>query len=254
MFTKIRKLTVLSCILLSPISMAGSIEDIKEKGEVGLCAHPSQMPFSNKGDRPEGFQVDIAQAISEKLDVPLNVSWIFSRRQAKKVGCDFYAGVAKLGDSDSKFMLVSNPFLRLEFHIVTLAGKPEIKSVNDLKPLTVGSMPGSVASRALYRNDIDVAVRFSDEESRLKALAEGLIDAAIVTNVSSGWFQKKYGHELQVFDAEKVLNAQLNYDYALGIRKADENTRAIFNQALVDMQNDGTLAGIFSEYGFITNK
>lgn len=249
MFTKIKILTVLHCILFSSIVMAERIDTIKEKGEIALCAHPDQMPFSKRADKPEGFQVDIAKAIAEKLDVSLNVSWIFSKRQAKKTGCDFYTGVARLDDSDSKYLLITDAYLHLEFKLVTLNETKSIENINDLKSMVVGVSSGSLASRSLIKNNVGIAVRFSDEESRLQALADGLIDAAIVTNISSGWFEKKYGHHLKVIDAEKILNEQLNYDYAIGLRKSDNNTRDTFNKILSQMKDDGTLLKIFNKYG-----
>ncbi|MDO6515383.1 MULTISPECIES: ABC transporter substrate-binding protein [unclassified Neptuniibacter] len=249
MFTTIKKLTVLSCFVLSPLASAGTIEQILEKGELHLCAHPAQMPFSARAEKPKGFQIDVAKAIAKKLDVALNVSWIMPRRQAKKVGCDLYSGVARLGDGDSKYMLISDPYLRLEFKLVTLKNKPTIKNLDDLGAMVVGVSSGSIASHALSSKQIGIAVRFADEASRLQALADGLIDAAVVSNVSSGWFQRQHGLQLVEVDAEKILNAQLNYDYALGLRKADQNTRAAFNQTLVDLKKDGTLGELLNEYG-----
>ncbi|MAY42802.1 MULTISPECIES: transporter substrate-binding domain-containing protein [unclassified Neptuniibacter] len=249
MFTTIKKLAVLSCMLLSPLAAADSLKHIQQTGEIELCVHPDQMPFSKRAGKPQGFQVDMAKAFAEKLDVALNISWIMPRRQAKKTGCDFYTGVARLGDGDSKYMLISDPYLRLEFNLVTRSGEKKINSIRDLKSKVVGVSPGSVASHALNQNNIDLAVRFRDEASRLQALIDGEIDVALVTNVASGWIQKQHGQQFQVVDAEKILNVELNYDYALGLRKADEETRKAFNKLLVDMKDDGTLGKIFKEYG-----
>jgi ABC-type amino acid transport substrate-binding protein len=249
MFTTIKKLTLLSCVLLSPLATAGTLEHIIEKGELHLCAHPAQMPFSSRVEKPKGFQIDVAKAIAEKLDVSLKVSWIMPRRQAKKVGCDLYSGVARLGDGDSKYMLISDPYLRLEFKLVTLKNKAPIHNLDDLKTMVVGVSSGSIASHALSSKNVEIAVRFADEASRLQALADGLIDAAIVSNVSSGWFQHQHGQQLTEVDAEKVLNVGLNYDYALGLRKADQKTREAFNQVLVDLKKEGTLPTLLNEYG-----
>lgn len=244
------RLLLISFILTSSVAMAGSIDHIQKTGEIGLCAHPDQMPYSKRTGGPKGFQIDIAKAIAEKLDVSLNVSWIIRKRHAKKTGCDLYAGVARLGSGDSKYVLVSDPYFHLEFKLVTLVNGKNIKGIRDLESMVVGVSPGSVASRALNVNKINLAVRYRDEASRLQAVADGLIDAAVVTNISSGWFQKEHGQKLQVLDAEKVLGVKLNYDYALGLRKADENTRNAFNKVLLDMKNDGTLLKVLGKYGF----
>ncbi len=246
--TAIIRCLLLACWITSPVAQAQALSEIRSSGAINLCANPQQMPFSQRGDSAEGFQIDIARAVAEKLDVALNVSWIFSKRQAKKVGCDFYAGVARLEDGDSKYLLITDPYLRLEFKLVTRDDGPIINSVEDLKPLVVGVSPGSIASHALAVNHISIAVRFADEASRLQALADGLIDAAVVTNVSAGWFQADRG-KLQVFDAERILATQLNYDYALGLRRSDDDSRNGFNQLLAEMRSDGSLANILARYG-----
>lgn len=235
-------------VAISPAANAQAISDIRASGEINLCANPQQMPFSQRADTPEGLQIDVARAIAEKLDVSLNVSWIFSKRQAKKVGCDFYAGVARLKGGDSKYLLITDPYLRLEFKLVTRDNGPVINSIEDLKSLVVGVSPGSVASHSLTKNHIRIAVRFADEASRMQALADGLIDAALVTNVSAGWFQKGQT-KLQVFDAERILNTELNYDYALGLRRSDDDSRNGFNQLLAEMREDGSLSNILTRYG-----
>ncbi|SEQ56912.1 polar amino acid transport system substrate-binding protein [Amphritea atlantica] len=235
-------------IVVSPVASAQTLSEIRARGEINLCAHPEQMPFSRRADKPEGFQIDIARAVAEKLDVSLNVSWIFSKRQAKKVGCDFYAGVARFKEGDSKYLLISDPYLRLEFKLVTLDKGSVISDIDDLKPLVVGVSPGSIASGALVHNHISIAVRFQDEASRLQALADGLIDAAVVTNVSAGWFQENLG-KLRQYDAENILHADLNYDYALGLRRSDEDSRNGFNQLLAEMKSDGALSNILARYG-----
>ena len=247
------KAIVLSSVFLSFAVAAERIEHIQETGEIELCVHPNQPPFSKRAEKPTGFQVDVAKAVAKKLDVSLNVSWIRARRQAKKTGCDFYTGVANLGRGDSKYMKLSDPYMRLEFKLVTLKGGKNIRHIGDLKSMAVGVSPGSVASRKLSSSGVELAVRYRDEASRLQALADGLIDAAVVTNVSAGWFQKNNGGVFHVMDAEKILNVSLNYDYSLGLRKADKNTKYTFNKILIDMKNDGTLENIFSKYGVELN-
>ncbi len=253
MLITIKKICILSLALLSPITVAERIEHIQSTGEIELCVHPDQMPFSLRAERPKGFQVDMAKAIAQKLDVSLNVSWIRPRRQAKKTGCDFYTGVANLGKGDSKYMHISDTYMRLEFKVVTRNGDHDIKTIDDLKTKVVGVSPGSIASHTLSDSGVNLAYRFRDEASRLQALADGLIDAAIVTNVSSGWFQKNNGNVFNVVDAEEVLSVPLNYNYSLGLRKADENTKQAFNKILLEMKTDGTLMDIFDKYGIAYN-
>lgn len=233
-------------------TLANTIDHIVETRELDLCAHPHQMPFS-KEDRSShsalGFQIDLARAIADKLNVTLNVSWVMHKRNVKKTDCDFYAGVAKLPGRESKYVKISDPYYRMTFVIATLENIPVIENIQQLKNLNVGVSSGSVASRALQANKIGKAVRFRNEESRLQALYDGKIDAAVVTSLAAHWFAKEKEVKLHLNNAESVLGITTDYDYALGLRKADDKTLNSFNNLLQEMIADGTLSQLFKKYG-----
>ncbi len=250
--TQIRIATALWASLLMTLAalpaQAGTLGQIQSRQTLALCAHPDMLPFSRQSGPGEGFQVELAQALAERLDVALDVSWIVSKRSASKTGCDLYAGVAKIDDNPSKYLKLSDAFLRLESVLVTRPGQPDINSMQDLQGLRVAVVPGSIAAHRLNQQGITTASRYLDESRRLQALLAGDIDAAVVTQLSAGWMQHQ-GADLKYTDAEAVLGTTLNYDYALGLRQADAGTLSQFNQLLADMKADGSLAQLFQRYG-----
>jgi polar amino acid transport system substrate-binding protein len=233
-------------------TLANTIDHIIETKELELCAHPQQMPISKRSENTDlgsGFQIDVARALAHKLNVRLNISWVINKRHVKNTECDFCAGVAKIQDRESKYVKISDAYYRMTFVVVTLKKFPPIESATQLHNLTVGVSAGSVAARALHDNKIEPAVRFSDEESRLQALIDGKIDAAVVTSLAANWFAKENRIELRINDAETVFNISTNYDYALGLRKANNETLTVFNNQLQEMKEDGTLSQLFEKYG-----
>lgn len=244
----INKSLIFVSLLAAPFVQAEGIDHIKETGELQICANPEQKPFSWKDGRPEGFQIDVAKVLADKLDVALEVSWIFRKRHAKLTGCDMYVGVAKL-DGDTQYVKKSDPFARMEFKLVTAKGIKPISDLKDLKGLTVGVPGGSIASHALRGKGIELAISYRDEASRLNAVVDGTIDAAIVTQLSTSWHQKSYGSQFNVYDAESLLNKRLNYDYVLGLRRNDQQSREKFNQILSEIKADGSIDKVFDKYG-----
>ncbi|WP_020680972.1 substrate-binding periplasmic protein [Marinobacterium rhizophilum] len=244
--------TLLLITLTGLQAQAGTLEQIQSRQQLGLCAHPDMLPFSKQSATASGpgtgFQIELAQALAQRLGVALNVSWIVSKRSASKTGCDLYAGVAKIDKNPSKYLRLSDPFLRLESVLVTRAGQPDIKALQALHGLRVGVAPGSVAAHRLNKQGIATASRYLDEGHRLQALLDGHIDAAVVTQLSAGWLQQQ-GAAVKYIDAEQLLGIELNYDYALGLRRADAGTVAQFNDVLADMKSDGSLAQLFQRYG-----
>jgi polar amino acid transport system substrate-binding protein len=228
---------------------AGNLEHIRSSHELEVCAHPDLLPFSRQSDPPSGFQIELAQALADRLEVALQVSWIISKRSAAKTGCDLYAGVARIGDAPSPYLKLTDAFMRMESVLVTAPDTGIVRSVADLQGMTVGVSPGSVAAHRLYQSGIATASRFLDESKRLESLASHDIDAAIVSRLSAGWFAREKGIALQFTDAERLLDTPLNYDYAIGLRKADQQTLDQFNRLLADMKADGSLAQLFERHG-----
>lgn len=241
----------LSLLLVCSASVsAEGLEHIRESGELELCANPTQMPFSGRDNGAQGFQVDLARALADQLGVSLNIAWIQYRHEAKRTSCDFYAGVARLPERESKYLRLSDPFMRLETVLVTRAeAESPVTTLADLQTRVVGVASGSIAAHRLARQGVELAVRFKDEASRVQAVAAGEIDAAIVSNVSAGWFNRQQGPVLRVYDAEALLGVELNYDYAFGWRKGDAATDAELNQVLQTMKQDGSLNAVLDSYG-----
>jgi polar amino acid transport system substrate-binding protein len=242
---------------------AGSLEHIQSSQQLELCAHPDMLPFSKQSDPPSGFQVELAQALAERLGVELEVSWIISRRSASKTGCDLYAGVARIDDTPSRYLKLTDAFVRMESVLVTRQDLPAVSSIADLQGMTVGVAPGSVAAHQLSKQGISTSTRFLDESKRLQALLRQEIDAAVVTQLSAGWLQQQLQQDqddkndpqnktqsaLNIIDAEQLLGTRLNYDYALGLRKADQSTLDHFNALLTKMKADGSLTTLLRRYG-----
>jgi polar amino acid transport system substrate-binding protein len=232
---------------------AGNLEHIRSSHALEVCAHPDLLPFSKQSDPPSGFQIELAQALADRLEVDLQIAWIISKRSAKKTGCDLYAGVARISDQPSPYLKLTDAFMRMESVLVTPPDTAIVRSVADLQGMTVGVSPGSVAAHSLHRHGIATASRFLDESKRLQALANGDIDAAIVSRLSAGWFAHATGSLLRQVDAQQLLDTPLNYDYAIGLRQADQDTVVHFNQLLQQLRSSGDLGRILARYGLSSN-
>lgn len=239
---------LLLCLFVASIVQADSIDHIRETGVLQICANPEQKPISWREEQPKGFQIELAQLIANQINTELEVSWIYLKRRAKTTGCDLYAGVATL-DGDTRYVKKSDPFMRMEFVLVTSADKAPIHSIDDLKGLTVGVPAGSLAAHQLSEREIKLAVSYIDEASRLDAVAKGLIDAAIVTRISEGWYRHQFPTAMRSYDAEQLLDSDLNYNYSLGLRRANPKTKAAFNRVLRNMKEDGSLSRLLQKYG-----
>ena len=52
-----------------------------EVRRIGLCADPSNLPFSSQNAQEPGFEVELARAIAEALGAEMSVHWFPTARE-----------------------------------------------------------------------------------------------------------------------------------------------------------------------------
>ena len=78
--------------LLLALSIAGalprSLEAIGQRGSLAVCAHPNALPYSSKRGSLPGFQIELAEALAERLGVSLARHWVINSFQYRRADCD----------------------------------------------------------------------------------------------------------------------------------------------------------------------
>jgi len=236
-------------VLLGAVNaMARSLEAIRQRGALTLCAHPNALPFASKRDADPGFQVEIAKALANQLGVSLEQRWVVTSFQYRRADCDIVldaiadpAALAEVG------LRMSRPYQRSG---VTLAvgAKSSVASLTDLRPgQLVGVQVGSIASMMLSKRGVQTSP-FGFEDEIMDALAKGEIDAAAVTPAAIGWFNQAHPDarvsRIPAFEDDP----DLNWNVAVGMVSPDEKLRQGVDAALEALLADGTLARIYARY------
>ena len=55
---------------------ARTLQAIRERGTISLCAHPNSLPFASRSEQPAGFQIELGRALADRLGVSLTVEWV----------------------------------------------------------------------------------------------------------------------------------------------------------------------------------
>lgn len=236
-------------LLLGAINAgARSLESIRQRGAITLCAHPNALPFaSRRGDVP-GFQVEVARALAKQLGVGLEQSWVVNTFQYRRAGCDIIldaiadrAMLAEVG------LRMSKPYHRSGIALV-VGPKSGVASLAELKSgQRVGVQVGSIASVMLGKQGVKTSP-FAFEEDIMDALAKGEIDAGAVTPAAIGWFNKTHpdarARRIPAFEDEP----DLHWNVAVGMVRPDEKLQQDIDAALQALLADGTLAAIYARY------
>jgi polar amino acid transport system substrate-binding protein len=246
----------LLCLLALTGTLASSgglqarpLEDVKARGLISVCAPPNALPFASKtGDRP-GYQIELAEALAERLDVRLQVNWVTLAYHRQRADCDLIMDtIADREAQKDNDLHWSKPYQRSG---VALAVQPEsdgIAGFGDLAGRRIGVLRGSLAHMILQQQGAQT-IPFGFEDDMLSALAGGEIEAAAATPMSIGYYNLTHPDQqvklLYAYDAEP----QLAWDLAVGMRRSDHSLRKAVDEAVEAMIEDGTFDRIYAAYG-----
>jgi ABC-type amino acid transport substrate-binding protein len=235
---------------LAPDAAARALEDIQRRGFISLCAAPNALPFASKrGDR-RGYQIELAQALADRLGVRLQVDWVTLSFQYRQIDCDLVmdaiADPEVQGENNLRW---SMPYQRSG---VALAVRPEANGIMGFDSLDsryrVGVLPGSLAHMYLDQHGAH-AIPYGFEEDLLQALSNGEVDAAAVTALSAGYYNLQHPTEqvrlIYAYDSVP----ELGWDLAVGMRRSDRFLRKAIDHAIEGMLGDGTFERIYASYG-----
>lgn len=216
-----------------------TIERIKEKGVlVGANTDFDYAPFILSGsDGPEGFEVDLINAVAEKLGVKakiVRIPWDGGVTMAWTDGYDwslFDIAVAAITITDARRekCLFSDPYFVTGQAIVARSDSEGIKSHSDAKGKTLGILQGSTSSKAVESLGA-ISLPFPNYEEIIKAVLARIIDGAVVDGPVALDYEKQHP-ELKVLDG--YLSKE---EFGVAIPQGDHELEAVINQVISEME------------------
>jgi polar amino acid transport system substrate-binding protein len=246
--------TALACGIVVGAALCGaadarSLDSIRQRGAIALCAHPNSLPFANRKGEPAGFQVELGQEIADRLGVRLERHWITNSYQIRRADCDIVMDA--IGDRAALIefgLRASRPYQRSGVVLAVRADDTRIASLDDLgSNRRVGVQVGSVASMILDQRGV-ATTPFAFEDDMLEALVHREVDAVAVTPASAGYHNLSHDPKVRAvpaFDGDP----QLSWNVAVGMLKPDDSLRARMDAVVTEMIEDGTVDRIYARYG-----
>jgi polar amino acid transport system substrate-binding protein len=244
-----RVLPALTLCCLAFAAEARTLAEIKQRGAIGLCAHPNSLPFASKTAEPPGFQIELGRALAHELGVSLTPDWILTAYQISRADCDIMLDVIADPEAQEETRLkLSEPYYRSGVSLA-VPQNSRIGSFATLDGTTkVGVQVGSLAAMTLDQRHVRISI-FGFEEDMLDAIGTHEVDAAAVTATSAGYYNKRHpGHEVVILPPDEAAPA-LSWNVAVGMRRPDDALKTAIDEALVRLTKDGTIAAIYSRYG-----
>jgi ABC-type amino acid transport substrate-binding protein len=246
-----RSLLLLTSLCWLGNASAGGLEEIRNAGVIRVCADPHNLPFSDMGLAPAGFNLDIAAEIARDLQVRLDYLWFHTAysgrvlRQMYEHNCDFFMGLPTTMAASAPRLLLTRPYLRAGF-VPVVREDSAIRSMADARDEKIGVEMMTVADfhlfRAGYRRDL-----YRNQEELFEALSKGQVRAAMMWLPVAAWSLKQ--HPEAGLKLLPVDDPALEFSLAIGVRKEDPDLRARIDQVLERLNASGELQRVLGRYG-----
>ncbi|WP_226628801.1 transporter substrate-binding domain-containing protein [Alloyangia pacifica] len=211
---------------------------------------PHAMPSLSGGI--EGFNVDLAAAIGEKLGVEMEViaaqfSGLIPALQAGTY--DFLVAPTTVTEERSANLLFSEGFMDTNFAFTVPTGTEAMEGLDAFKGKTIAVNKGSVYEAFLTEKAEEYGwevVAYGTNTDAVEAVVTGRADANLAGATASAWA------------AKQNPRIDLSYEYPTGLvwafpfRKDDVETRNKIDTVLECLKTDGTMAALSEKWFAVT--
>ena len=237
---------VLSVAALAPFSATAQDKPLIV-GVDGTFA-PHAMP--KMGGGVEGFNVDLMMEIGRQLGRKVEImaaefSGLIPAMNAKSI--DFVGAPTTVTPERAANLLFSEGYLNTYYQFLVPAGKPDLKSLDDLKGKTISSNKGSAYDKWLADNAAQYGFKteaYPTNSDAVQAVLSGRADATLGGNTVSAYAALRNPGKLLV----TTLVVDQGLVWGAVFRKDDAATRNAVDMALECLKKDGTIAKLSEKW------
>jgi polar amino acid transport system substrate-binding protein len=220
-----------------------------------ICVDPDNPPLSLNGVGAQpGIDVEIGQAIAARLDMQPRLVWVDTtyggralRRSLLAGQCELFMGLPVDPAAETTGALATtSPYYSTGYRLIrTHDGSNEAPAAMDLRQLRIAVERQSGAQMRLERIGSHLVV-YGNQREVLDAVAHGDVDAGAVWLPDVGRLLQ--GRALATAAADAAPDRLLQWNMAVGVRRADADLRTSVNRAIADLLAEGRIEAIFDRY------
>jgi polar amino acid transport system substrate-binding protein len=209
---------------------------------------PHAMP--KLGGGVEGFNIDLMTEAGRRMGRKVEIfaaefSGLIPAMQAGKI--DFVGAPTTVTPERAKQLLFTEGYLNTYYQFVVAAGKPELKSLEELKGKVVASNKGSAYDKWLQDNAAKLGLKaesYGTNADAMQAVISGRADAALSGNTTAAYAVLRSNKQLKLVP----LKVDQGLVWGAAFRKDDAATRNAVEEAIECMKLDGTVAKLHEKW------
>lgn len=218
-----------------------------EEGKLHMATNAAFPPYEMTTDDGgfEGIDVEIATAIAEKLGLELVVddmefdSVITSVQNGKD---DIVMAGLTVNEERKQNVNFTNTYAK-GVQVIIVPNDSDITNADGLAGKKIGVQVGTTGM--VYCEDdfgAENVISYPNGATAVEALKSGKVDAVVIDNNPAKEFVK-VNSDLKILET-----AYADEDYAIGVSKDNDALLEAVNNALVELQKDGTVDKIIAKY------
>ena len=217
-----------------------------EEGKLIMSTNAAFPPYEMTTDDGgfEGIDVEVAQALAEKLNLELEIldmdfdAALLAVQEGKS---DIVMAGVTVDEDRLLVMNFTNSYANGVQSIIVPEGSDI--TTNDLSGKTIGTQRGTTGWQYCSDDYGDEAViAYDDGITAVQALLNGQVDCVVIDNAPAQSFVEANAG-LKILDTEYA-----NEDYAIGVNKSNTALLDALNAALAELIEDGTVQTIVDKY------
>lgn len=229
----------------------------QEQGSITIGFDNTFVPmgFEEKNAQYTGFDIDLAQAVSEKLGFKVQfqpIDWDMKETELQNGTIDAIWNGYSATDERREKVAFSIPYMENQQVLVVKKGQ-QIRSVEDMKDKTLGAQAGSSgyldfeAQPDLLKNRVkdQKANQYQSFNEALIDLKNDRIDALLIDRVYANYYLQSEG----ILNDYNVFSAGFESEsFAVGVRPADKRLLQALNQSFVELHQEGKFQEISQKW------
>lgn len=227
-----------------------SLQKVQDAGKLVLGLDPTFKPmgYTDDNDQIVGFDIDLAKEVCKRMDVKLetySVNWETKEKDLDAGTIDCIWNGLSVDEKRAKVMLLSKPYMNNSM-VFVVKGDSDVKSMSDLSGKKVAVQNGSTAQEILNASELASSITPSELASNAEALNQldlGMADAVFMDSVVANYEITTSGKNYKL-----LPDGLEEEEYAIGFRTGDKALCTKVEEILGEMQKDGTIAKISTEW------
>ena len=248
---------LVGCTQKASVPKVDNWDKYQEQGTITIGFDNTFVPmgFEEKNGQYAGFDIDLAQAVSEKLGFKVQfqpIDWDMKETELQNGTIDAIWNGYSATDERREKVAFTIPYMENQQVLVSKKSQ-NIQSVSDMTGKVLGAQAGSSgyidfeAQPELLKNIVkdQKANQYQSFNEALIDLQNDRIDALLIDRVYANYYLETEG----ILDQYEIFPAGFESEsFAVGVRPADKTLLANLNKALVELYQEGKFQEISKKW------